>query len=92
MKNIKKNKTKRYAFWSYDLCPYVVGGSFSGPIKDRYVYPDGHQGFGFKPIKIIKGDKGKETLNIIKQLTTEYNRESLKLKEIYRNKVEELLK
>lgn len=54
MKNAQNEKL--YAFWKYDVPPYLLGGEVK-EIKNGYVYPVGYNG-GFKAVKIVPFEKG----------------------------------
>lgn len=47
-----------YAFWKYDLFPYVAGGAFTRINDDGTVYAPSYQGV-FRPIAIFNETSGK---------------------------------
>ena len=59
-----------YAFWKYDLYPYLLGGAVSHMDYDR-VYVESYQGW-FKPIFLLQAESGKQILDGLKQLDREY--------------------
>lgn len=82
-----------YAFWTYDLCPYFLGGEViefndDGSVKVKGYYP---HIFGFKPVAIIPGEKGKKVNDELNLMMNEYRREESELKTKYYNKAKELL-
>lgn len=82
----------RYVFWAYDLCPYVLGDKLSTPIRKGFAYPDGYGGMGFKPIRILKGERGKQALKDLKALQAAYREQSYSLKKMFADQVTYLLK
>lgn len=76
-----KRKIKRYAFWSYDLCPFILGGEISKPKRNGLVMPDGYQGIQFEPLVIIRGGRGKIALKLIKLLRAQFVKENRDLKD-----------
>lgn len=82
---MKKRKQEQYAFWYYDLCPYVLGGKVSSPMQGGLVFPDGFQGMGFKPLAVIRGKKGRAALDSVNRLMGEYFEKSRALKAEYRS-------
>lgn len=72
-----------YAFWNYDVCPYVVGGEISRFLEDGYIESYSYPGMKFKPIAIIPGEAGREALNKIDDLIQKYNIERHALQNKY---------
>lgn len=69
---MSKNKNKRqtikgmFAFWRYDLYPYVLGGEFDAMNDAGYVRVPSYGNGWVMPIKILPVKKGKELLEALK--------------------------
>lgn len=50
--------SKLYAFWKYDVPPYLLGGEVIEVREDGYVTVVGHTGCKFKPVLIVPLEKG----------------------------------
>lgn len=47
----RASNPKKFAFWSYDRFPYVLGAP--GTLRDDgWFEPDGYDGFKFRPVRI----------------------------------------
>ena len=75
-----------YAFWDYDLCPYMLGGIITIFTEKGNVRVKGYDGMAFKPIAILPGESGKKALTRLKQLRYEYAEKEKALKEDYRTR------
>lgn len=65
-------KQKLYAFWKYDLFPFVLGGEITRMDNDGYVETVGYgPGFLFKPIKILPLEEGKRIAMLLTELKQE---------------------
>lgn len=53
-----KRQNKLYAFWKYDIPPYLLGGEVIEVMEDGYVTIKGYTPSKFKPIKIVPLEKG----------------------------------
>mgnify|MGYP001564615327 CR=1 FL=1 len=63
-----KEKDKKFAFWKYDLFPYILGGEIK-LIKDNgWVEIKGYDGFCFRQIKIVSLKEGLEIYNKLEEL------------------------
>ena len=80
-----------WAFWSYDLCPYVIGGMVEKFLEDGYVRARNYAGMKFKPIAIIPDEAGRKALNALSELRAEYSEAEKALKKTYANKVRKLI-
>lgn len=79
-------KQKLYAFWDYDVCPYILGGVIIDFTFDGRVRIKGYQGMAFKPMAILPDEVGEEALLKIKELGFEFNDAEKAIKSTYRNK------
>ena len=79
-----------YAFWKYDQFPYIIGGEVSKINGKGHVYAPSYQSW-FVPLKILPIIEGKELGIKIKELTEEYKREEIRLKDIYVDKLKKLV-
>ncbi len=64
-KNDEQEITGLFAFWRYDLYPYVLGGVAERMDDDGRVYVRAYQGW-VKPIKLMPIKKGKALLDALK--------------------------
>jgi hypothetical protein len=72
-----------YAFWKYDICPYMLGGVVERFRENGYVVPRGYSGMSFKPIAIIPDHNGADTLRLLEELKSEYSTKEKELKQKY---------
>ena len=50
---------KLYAFWKYDIPPFLLGGEVEEVLEDGYVIIKGRTpGYKFKPVIIVPLEKG----------------------------------
>lgn len=91
---IKKPDPKLYAFWSYDLYPYICGGEVT---KSRRTDGEFHvetkeygKGYWFNARKLMPLEEGKKLMAKIKGLECEYNNEAKALKLRFNKKLSEL--
>jgi hypothetical protein len=75
-----------YAFWDYDLCPYMLGGIVKGFTSKGNVIVRGYDGMSFKPIAILPDGAGKKALARLKEIRAEYDLNEKALKKTYRLK------
>jgi hypothetical protein len=80
-----------YAFWKYDICPYMLGGEVEQFRPDGSVAVKGYDGFALKPLTILPEDSGKEALDTLKMLITEYQERERELKDDYRRRAHEIV-
>lgn len=58
-----------YAFWDYDICPYILGGIITEFTDSGNIRAKGYDGMIFKPIAILPGEAGSRALSKIKILS-----------------------
>lgn len=75
-----------YAFWEYDLCPYMLGGIIQGFLSSGRVKAKGYDGMTFKPIAILPDEAGKKALARLKEIRAEYDLNEKALKKTYKLK------
>lgn len=98
MKTIKKAKTKikRYAFWKYDLFPYMLAGVISDRCKktwpgtDHYTIESYGPGHYCKPFLIVRGEKGAKLKESIENLRAEYKSAKTDLYYNFKNRLREM--
>jgi hypothetical protein len=79
-----------FAFWSYDLYPYMLGGKTTFMHKDGLVETEGFTGMLFRPFKILPAETGQELYGKIQELRQEYAEAKDKLKTEFDKKLDEL--
>ena len=84
-------KQKLYAFWSYDLCPYYLGGQITEFLDNGRVKAKGYQNMTFKPLAILPDKAGENALNMLKDIREQWRIAEKNLKDKYKNAVEELI-
>jgi hypothetical protein len=68
-----KKKTPSYAFWEYDLFPYVLSAAITkSKDKDGYVQVAGYDGFRIKPLRIIPSARGEVISRQLKELRIQH--------------------
>ena len=73
-------KQTLYAFWDYDLCPYMLGGELIEFTDTGNIRAKGYDGMSFKPIAILPGQTGKDALKLLKELRHNYSKQEKELK------------
>ena len=70
-----------FAFWKYDLFPYVLGAKILEMKEDGRVLAEGYSSYLFRPIKILPLEPGRTLFAQLKVLKQEYdtNLELLKI-------------
>lgn len=63
--------TDLFAFWSYGLFPYVLGGKVVEMDEDGCVRTEEYGGMTFKPIKLMPRAAGEKLMEKIKALRAE---------------------
>ncbi len=71
---------KLYAFWKYDLCPYMLGAEIEKFTELGNIVPKGYQGHSFKPIAILADEEGKQAIEELDKIKNEFRKRDLKLK------------
>ncbi len=84
-------KQKLYAFWSYDLCPYMLGGEVERFADDGMIVAKGYQGMKFKPLAILPDKAGKEALKFLKKIRADYDKAEKDLKKKYKDAARKLV-
>ncbi len=54
------NKNRKFAFWRYDLFPFVLGAEIIKKFDNETVEARGYEGYSVAPIKIVSYEKGLE--------------------------------
>ena len=82
-------KDKYYAFWKYDLFPYLLGGIVSKMNERGMVYIESYQSW-FRPIIILPHESGEKIMKQLSELEKEYNKEKQQLLETYKTKLKDI--
>ncbi len=78
---------KLYAFWSYDLFPYVLGGEIKDMREDGLVLIEAYHSW-FKPILILPFEKGQKIREELKKIERSYKNE---IEKVRKNKLAEVI-
>lgn len=70
---------KRYAFWKYDLFPYLLSGEVGELFEGGIVKPTNYSGHRFHYTAIINGDAGKQLGKDLERLREEHRQATAKL-------------
>ncbi len=72
----KPTKRARWAFWSYDLFPFVLSGRIACKVADGYEIEGYGKGWIFRRVNltIVAGKKGEQLANDLDTLRAEYGR------------------
>lgn len=65
-------KPARWAFWQYDLFPYILSGRVLSGTLDGCEIEGYGKGYRHKPLAIISGDKGEQLAKDLDALRTEH--------------------
>lgn len=92
------DKEKLFAFWGYDLFPYVLGGEVvliknvngENQVETHVETKEYGKGFRFMARKLMPLEEGKEIKRQIKLLEKEYEEEKRKLRTVYEQKLSNL--
>lgn len=79
-----------FAFWEYDLFPYMLGARVSKIDEKGYVYADAYQGW-VKPFKILPPGAGQELYEKVKQLNSIKRDKEKELKSEFRAKLFDII-
>ena len=86
-------KLKLYAFWKYDLFPFVLGGTVTDIRSNGSVETEGYgQGFYFKPFMIVPNEDGKVIMAKLRNLQDEYRIAQVKLNNEFMNRRNAIIK
>lgn len=78
---------KLFAFWKYDLFPYLLGAKVEQVRDDGWVTTEGYQGMVFNPVRVLGGKTGEKLHAELKELTAEYDADLKKLRDEYLDRV-----
>jgi len=73
-----------YAFWQYDLPPYMLGARVVYSNPDGTVQVQGFLGYTIKPVKLLLNEAGERAMLELKRLRTEYNDDDVELRRKYK--------
>lgn len=83
---------KLYAFWKYDLFPYLLGGEVEDMRDDGRVQVKGYgPGFWFKPTRLVPVKMGKALKQKLDKITADYEAAAKKLKDDAKAEVAKLM-
>ena len=80
----KIKKQTLYAFWNYDICPFMLGGEVKEIRPNGYVVIKGYMGMSFKPIAILPDQAGLDALKKIKDYQQQASELERSIKEVYK--------
>ena len=63
---------KLYAFWKYDLFPFMLGDSVDEVVEKGHVKVDNYSGSTFKPFAFLNYNNGRDLNFLLKQLEYDY--------------------
>lgn len=78
--------TDPYAFWSYDLYPFVLSAPVKSFRENGSVEPKGYDGFVFRPLLVVPGEMGRPLGQKLKELEREHAAATKKLNEEFKQK------
>jgi hypothetical protein len=73
-----------YAFWDYDICPYMLGGEVKEVRPNGRVVIKGYNGMSFKPIAILPDEAGLDALKKIKTYQQQCSYLEKAIKNVYK--------
>lgn len=79
-----------FAFWKYDLFPFIHGGEVTELFDKGIVEVKNCKGYRFKSFRLTNLKEGMELKQKLKQLEQEHRTEILAVNNKYINKVKEL--
>jgi hypothetical protein len=86
----KSSNINLFAFWEYDLYPYMLGGVASSMNDEGYVYIKSYQSW-FNPFKLVPIDIGKILYVQVEGLREEYRIVEAELKKEYTDRLLNLI-
>jgi hypothetical protein len=89
----KAVKRKQFAFWKYDLFPFVLGAEILAEFPDGMVETVGYgHGYLFRPIAKLPFKKGFELRHELELMRAEHDTMIRLFNETYNRKAKEVLK
>ena len=82
---------KLWAFWYYDIFPYVLGDVVEEIMNNGRVSTKEYTGKVFKPIVILPYEQGKKQWDEVEKLRAEYNQAKRELEKEYKAKVQAVI-
>lgn len=79
-----------FAFWHYDLFPYVLGAEVTKFVSDGLVQAKGYQTYCFKPLRVVLLDEGTELWSKLSALREEHRRAIDDINQSFLARAEEL--
>lgn len=78
-----------FAFWKYDLSPYLLGGEITHMNQHGDIYAKGYGlGYSFRPVKIMPLEQGLLLNNKLKTLEVECDEAINSVKNNFRDKLD----
>lgn len=62
-----------FAFWKYDVFPYILGAAVLEMKSDGRVVVEGYGGAAFQPVKLLPLDAGRKLWEQLKELRIEHD-------------------
>jgi len=70
---------KRYAFWKYDLFPFMLGTEVLRTRENGDIEPKGYNGFWFKPALVLSLKEGRALHRELKLIAAQHNAATLRV-------------
>ena len=83
---------EKYAFWKYDLPPYVLGAKAIKEYDDGLVAVQGFEGWRFEPIKVVPLEEGIRIKKEIDEANKIYQNDVKTLHRNLKNTVNKIIK
>lgn len=81
-----------FAFWGYDLFPYILGGVISHMDGNGDIWAEGYgRGYAFRPIKIMPAEEGQKLRKQLEEMRIDHRTAERDLHEQYLGKLRWLL-
>lgn len=81
-----------YAFWKYDLFPFVLGGEITSMTSDGKVETVGYgKGYYFNPFKIVPLTEGKRIAKELEILRAEHQKATAKFNQEFNARVASII-
>lgn len=81
--------TRLFAFWRYDLFPYMLGAEVEEVLDNGWVSAKGYDGMRFNPIRVMDLASGRKLWGDVCKITKEYEQAQKKLRAEYVERLNE---
>lgn len=83
---------KLFAFWEYDLYPYLLGAEIVEMLDSGRVKAKGYDGMIFTPVLIVPVATGRKIREKLQRLKDRYRKKSKELEELFVKKAQDAIK